>query len=602
MLNPDQQVLLTEALRPPVGYSIDHAITTTYTLGLHATLLAPMAFAAAATDSVRQDLTSDSIGMLDAVQRYIGHTTVFVQAGGIHVPATHSKLLAFLEGSIYEVEPPAAQWRFHPKIWAIRYVNEHSAYHHRLIVSSRNLTLDNSWDTILVLEEDPAGTIEASPAAAFIAELPSLTLRTISPGRHRNLTDLAASFASVKLAPPEGYTHGQILPMGFQTPQWRFPTNAKRTLVISPFLSTNQLQVARSTAEEAVLISRAESMDALGVRQLQGWQTRVLHTAAEDWADEIPEDRSEVGLHAKTAVIDIADESLTITGSANFTKAAWHGNIEFNVVLSGPTETTGVEAILGDAEQISLSSVTEAYRPSQDEPVTDRQLELQYQIEDFHRQLARTQPVLNLFHNQDQTVRARLHLDLPDHELADTTRVWLYTVSHDQRRLSEDIAWTVAPINATSFLAVETTGTVDGTTVRRRRIITCRLTGDFVDRRQAVLADILSNPASVLSYLALILGLDPLNVPDVQGEVTTAHMPTGPLESERSTAMNPQIVLFEPLMYAMRNPAQLDTIGRQIEELRALPHADAAMPADFLAMWDVVQEVIRRGASDEPTT
>ena len=44
MLHPDTTVLLTDALRPPGGYRVDHAVATTYSLNLTALLIAPMTF------------------------------------------------------------------------------------------------------------------------------------------------------------------------------------------------------------------------------------------------------------------------------------------------------------------------------------------------------------------------------------------------------------------------------------------------------------------------------------------------------------------------------------------------------------------------------
>ncbi|GAA4758896.1 hypothetical protein [Citricoccus nitrophenolicus] len=41
MLHRDTTVLLTDALRPPAGHRVDHAVATTYTLNLLAMRIAP---------------------------------------------------------------------------------------------------------------------------------------------------------------------------------------------------------------------------------------------------------------------------------------------------------------------------------------------------------------------------------------------------------------------------------------------------------------------------------------------------------------------------------------------------------------------------------
>ena len=81
-------------------------MTTTYSLNLTAMLIAPMTFAFASMDETAGIDDRDPAQLLDAIQRFMGRTTVFCQAAGIHVPTTHSRIHTFLEGSLHQVEPP----------------------------------------------------------------------------------------------------------------------------------------------------------------------------------------------------------------------------------------------------------------------------------------------------------------------------------------------------------------------------------------------------------------------------------------------------------------------------------------------------------------
>ncbi|GAA4513806.1 phospholipase D family protein [Brevibacterium yomogidense] len=610
MLSPDDQVLLTDALRPPPDFDIDHAVATTYSLTLESILVAPMSFAMASADDIGTAIANDPITTLDAVQRHIDRTTVFVQAGGIHIPVSHSRIFAFLEDSVVEVDSPDQEGSFHPKMWAVRYVNDDNEFYHRVIVTSRNLTQDTSWDTVLVLEEASDGVIDAAPAADFIRTLPEMSIRPASAKRRHAVDDLARTLSAIRLSAPPPFTRGELVPMGLGEASWSFPQSAVRTLVISPFLAATQLEVARAAAPDAMLISRADSMNELGRKGLASWDTFVLHTAVDQPDDEDTEpdmDSSrgaapwafETGLHAKTAIIDGQEgESLTVTGSANFTQSAWTRNVEFNVVLHGPTRTTGVDEVLSAGDgPVGLSSIIEPYSPERWDPETDAERAIRYQIENFHRRLARSKPALNLSIIDQDSVTARLVLEPPDDELSETTQVWLYTVDTDVRNLRSDHPWTVAPASITTFLAVETTATYGAGTITRRCVITCELTGDAVDRRKAALAAILSNPASVLRYLALLLGLDPVTAP-VASEVK------GDTDSSLSLMLNddslpdgglPPVVLFEPLMHATRQPRELAKIAHQIDELRSIPDADEKIPPEFLMMWDVVLESVSPG-------
>ncbi|MDI3331909.1 MAG: hypothetical protein QJR09_14425 [Micrococcus sp.] len=267
MLHPETTVLLTDALRPPAGYRVDHAVATTYTLNLTAMLIAPMTFSLGDVDDADALASGDPVRLLDAVQRHVEHTTVFVQAGGIHVPASHSRIHTFLEDSIHEVMPPNEGHLFHPKLWAVRFTADDGALHHRVVIASRNLTLDNSWDTVLVLDQDPDGTIDAGPAADVVAALPTMTLDPLPETRAAAVTDLARTLRAASLAAPEPFTGGTLLPLGLTDERpWPFPENPRRVLAISPFVSSSSLTRIRGSASEATLVSRAEAMDLLGRR------------------------------------------------------------------------------------------------------------------------------------------------------------------------------------------------------------------------------------------------------------------------------------------------------------------------------------------------
>src|SRR4051795_9479339 len=131
MLQPDARHLLTDALRPPTGWRLDAAVATTYTLDLTSLLLAPLSMAA--YDHAEEGIEGAAPHeLLEAIRRYAERTTVFCQAGGIHVPSTYRKLTVFAEDSVVEVAPPPGRV-FHPKVWLLRFTNPAGEYTHRLL-------------------------------------------------------------------------------------------------------------------------------------------------------------------------------------------------------------------------------------------------------------------------------------------------------------------------------------------------------------------------------------------------------------------------------------------------------------------------------------
>lgn len=616
MLNPDTTVLLTDALQPPPGFEVDTAVATTYSLDLTAMLIAPMTFAFSNVDDARHIGSGDPIQMLDAVKRHISHTIVFCQAAAIHIPATHSRIHAFLEDSIFQVEPPAEDGLFHPKVWALRYVSRvDGAMHHRVVVASRNLTLDSSWDTVLVLDEDSRGTIDAAPAADFIAQLPGLCTDPLPENRAIAIGDLCTTLRAARLEAPHPFTGGELLPLGLvASGSWPFVEPSERIFVISPFLSASTLVRLRSKTSEAILLSRAESLDQVGGRATNNWDLHVLSSGvdllektAEDMklADEfasMPSDdpdqkpRTELtGLHAKTVISDYpCGGSTVVTGSANFTAAAWHRNIEFDAVLTGPTSTCGVEAVLGrEPNYPGLQKIMESYSPAAEEPTEDPTSATSYLLERFHRKLARSvpRPKLDIIPHDDESVSARLTLTLPD-ELPGTTKIWLSTVPGQRSLLAETTTWDVAIENITPFIAIETTAGVGAARLTRRCLIMVPIIGDPIDRRQRALADMLNSTERVLRYLAFLLGIDDGCWPaDVDhGEEDRARIGGSTAFFDNSS---PMIGIFEPLVRAVGSDIdRLASVAEQIAEIRALPDAESLIPSEFLKMWDVVLNVV----------
>jgi hypothetical protein len=292
-LAPASRVLLTDALQPPAGYSVEIAVGTTYSMNLISMLLAPLSFAlfdqadygeldrSGAKDRVQVD----PIRVLDATRRYAEHTSVFCQAGGIHLPS-YRHTFTFIEDCILQVVPRHQDGIFHPKVWALRFVNrEGGNRRHRLVVLSRNMTLDRSWDTALVLDEASWGQIDAAPAAEFVLQLPVLARAagtTVPDARLREIRDLATSLGGARLvAPDPAFNKGKLLPIGLTDEEvWPFPRGSK-LLAISPFLTRPAVQRLAEVSDNRIIVSRPEAFELIGAQALAGWSAKVLQQAAE---------------------------------------------------------------------------------------------------------------------------------------------------------------------------------------------------------------------------------------------------------------------------------------------------------------------------------
>src|SRR5690554_6027589 len=205
MLDPNARSIYTAALSPPPGYAFGEAIATTYSLDPAFMLEAPvhLAFMAATSQGEK-----DPLLVVNAIRRYVDNITVYAQRGRVQVPpgGQPSPLYGYLEEMLVEVTAPAGGV-FHPKLWLIRFVNPAGIPAYRLVVLTRNMTTDRSWDLSLRLEGAPGSTIAATsqPLAHFIRSLPRNATTPLAPARAEQTSRLAAEVARVEWDLPDGF-------------------------------------------------------------------------------------------------------------------------------------------------------------------------------------------------------------------------------------------------------------------------------------------------------------------------------------------------------------------------------------------------------------
>ncbi|MCV7016285.1 phospholipase D family protein [Mycolicibacterium aichiense] len=586
------------------------AVGTTYSLTLTALLLAPLSFAlfdcqdseAVERDDSQDIRSSDPIRLLEAVRRYADHTTVFCQAGGIHVPTQYRSILTFVEDSVREASPSQEDSLFHPKMWALRFVTENGERLHRVVVLSRNLTFDRSWDTALVLDEEAGGNVDAGPAAEFVRHLPSLALRPLQKSRSDELLDLATTLEHVTLGAPPPFTGGELIPMGLHgETTWPFPHRGRRLLAISPFLTKGAIDQLAKVSDDRTVVSRAESLEQTGSDALHGWDVNVLQRLAEVDPSEDVEDVTKTvtdgffeahdGLHAKTFVVDVdQNQSMVVTGSANLTTASWNRNVEFDALLTGPTASCGVSAVLnGSPEAPGLRQILEEYAISTPQGITDEAAETAFALEALHRRLAAGHVSLHIEPVDDERVEGLLTLETPPNAPG-TTTVRLASLNDVQAKpLAAQIDWTISPINVTPFIVVETTAGSGAAKVTRRCALKAELTGAVDGRRQDAVFSILRSKEDVLRYLVFLLGDPSYDALFAEVAGLTADRLA---DADKSAQTNNDVALFEPLVRAAgRDQDALARVASLVEEIRELPNGSELVPDGFDELWDVVWQV-----------
>lgn len=350
MLAPNTRLMLLDALRPPAGFEIDVAIGTTFTMALDALLIPPAAWA---MHSVADRLDSvDPILLANTLRQYASRTMVFHQAGAVAPFASGSdELSSFLDEMLFPIRVAEGS-TFHPKVWILHFTSPSGEAGHRVLIGSRNLSLETTWDVVVRLDSanDGSGIIDGAPLAEFVRSLAPRSNVTVPDDRLALLESVADELSSVTFVAPDGWDTAEILwwTRG-SAPQSVFPTICDRRLIVSPFLGDGllrQLPVAKKP-NGSFLVSRAAS---LTPELASGFEPFTLSTDVVDIEDS-DEGRLGSDLHAKVFVFDTGNTSRVVIGSANATQAAFSINDEVVLAGTGPTTRIGVLATLGESSE-----------------------------------------------------------------------------------------------------------------------------------------------------------------------------------------------------------------------------------------------------------
>jgi len=380
MLDPYDRLQLVSELRPPDGYEFDAGIGTTFSLDLESLLTVPLSLALCEFES-RDEAMKNPEAVLEGLRRNAGKLHVFCHRSRIKRPKEGTVLFSFLEDMVVQALPKSGTGAFHPKVWVLRYTREEEAML-RVLVLSRNLTFDKSWDTAVVLEgavqvDRPSGVRKNRRLAQFVRVLADLSGEE---GAHAKvaLESLADDVMRTEFEVPESFDDIAFWPLGIDTglPNEILDGEHGRMMIISPFLSDlsserdsgllDYLVYRRTSVADNVLVSRPDQLDALTPASFAELQKTtkiyVLDDAALS-ADKLAQDSSDSpaarpmddlsGLHAKVYVIENGASVSILAGSANATHAAWGTgdddgiNVEFVVELKGARKTVGIDALLG---------------------------------------------------------------------------------------------------------------------------------------------------------------------------------------------------------------------------------------------------------------
>ncbi|MCY4655993.1 MAG: phospholipase D family protein [Gammaproteobacteria bacterium] len=600
MLNPNSRSLYTSALTPPLGMIFDEAVATTFSMDPALLLEAPVYLALMAADGQSDP---DPLAVLEGIRRYSKRITVYVQRGRIQLPqiAKPNPLFGYLEDMVVEVTAPGGGV-FHPKVWVIRFVSaDQSSALYRLVVLTRNMTTDQSWDLSLQLEGSIAGGKSKlnEPLVHFFEMLPDLAIGATEAWRVEQALRFAEAIHQIQWELPDGFDELAFYLPGTQGFEWVAP-KSNRIAVISPFCSDRVLRtlVMQSKSADA-LISRPETLSGLNPETLALFTQCLQLDEAAETEDGEEEDTTEhplaTGLHAKVYLFETryySDYTHVILGSANATNAAINAakNIEIMVGLVGKKRKVGgIDELLGTD---GLGEYLVDFDASKEPDSDSARREAEDCLERARILLSEVALAVECNQGLKEGLWALILTGkIPSLDGISSVSAWPITVG---REYLANIKGSEAhdPYSLGEFSASSVTGLIafelmtDHPDVTARFVLNLPVTGIPDERESAILQTVISNQDGFIRYLLLLLGDDTTSGLVAGSGTRWAKWLTRLADGE-------DIPLLEELTRTYsRHPERLSEISGLV---RDLSHGgqNAIIPDDFLSLWTVFESAIK---------
>ncbi|MDD3370083.1 MAG: hypothetical protein EOM34_14315 [Clostridia bacterium] len=614
MLNPNGDRLdYGKILAPPVSYQLDFAVGTTYSLDLDALVGICIALGLAAdTDS---DIMKNPICLLEALRSTGDKVALFCEGGQIHLPGNVTPLYILLEKMVFQVATKAKKGitnypSFHPKFWLLRYINEQKEVLYRVVVLSRNLTFDRSWDVSFFMDGELGEETDKNlPVADFLKYLAKqLPKSELGNEKTKSIRQLMKELAYVNFdTGMKEFYDFDFIPNGvpcsrggfysvLDTPLMKGKNDQDEKsfhelLVMSPFLSKDVIRQFNERSKwiehtEYVLITRAMSLSRLKPEDCDKFKIYVLKDAVVDGEMAISEAESDYqkqDIHAKIYMMrKYADTDLYL-GSLNASHNAVYGNIEFMLRLKSKNRYLNLEKL---KEGIFDGPDDGANNPFTQVTLNMEQKEMEEEaagyLDVIVKQINRCNLHAIVAQNGDYynaTVNAADYEDSETYTVTLRPLLSVKTVDFATEMVFEKLA-----ISALSEFYVLSVSDKDNNTVQR--VIKIETEGMPENREQKVISSLIGdNEQNFYRYIAFLLG-DDYVISALEAENQYGKNGFG----ETHAASEHLPVLYEKMLQTAATAPERFT---EIEKLVQAVSEDGVVPDGFERLYSTFRKVVK---------
>lgn len=585
-----------EVLMPPVGYKLERAIGSTYSLDLET--LTAVSIALGLIEDTDSELINNPISMLSALQKISDRIVVFCEAGQIKLPSKPNALCLTLEKMVVPVSVPFDKRinrypAFHPKTWLLEYSNEDGDKQYRFVVMSRNMTFDHSWDVACALDGDTSsdGEVSAEPIVEFLRFLrKQLNKDLINYSRqYSDLSYMIKTIPQVSFHVENGFSECVIMPMGIgaggydMASSWLFTENFHELVVMSPFLTGSVIENFNDpgktlTGTTRTLITRRSELPKITGGKASNFDVYVMkddiidgESSISDGEDEQSEQESgKQDIHAKIYVRRKYSTTDLYLGSMNASYAAITSNVEMMLRLRTKNSVLNGEKFLDDImgeDREGKKNPFELVIPEDMDSSEDTSL--QDQVEQRIKEICRVKMTARVESN-DGRYDIRVAADIDDEQ--DGVVIRPLRSNKESVLMPEMAFYSLDMLQLSEFYVASVT--IEDCTLER--VIMIPTSGIPEGRDAEIIKNVIKTRNQFIEYVAFILGDD-----YVQSFLENKKSSGGYGEWDQNSAM--PAVYEKMLKTSISDP---DRLG-EIQYITKAIEEEEIIPPEFREMYSV---------------
>lgn len=560
ILNPSRNRLdYGKILNYGDNYELDFAICATYSLDFDSLILASISLDL--SEEFDTNLMDNPISLLKELRNTSDKIALFCESGQISCPANQRKVYILLEDMVFPVLTSKKFQNnryasFHPKFWLIRYKKDENI-RYRIIVSSRNLTFNRSWDISFTMD----GKVNDNQTDKNDAIIVFLNYLMEHSNNHEKTNKIREILMELKYVhfdlDSDIFSDYDFILNGVEEDSYKiqnqplFKEDGERLLIMTPFLSKQVISNFNKKINpnsNSILISQSNSLEKLKKDDCNNFKLYCLRdeiVVGESHFSEEGDDSLNQDIHAKIYVCEKNNFCELYLGSLNASCNALGGNIELMIKLTSKNLTVDKlsQDIFNNGKDNPFEEFTIKPYVLDDE---DEEEDMAFII----KHIIRLNPKAKIIPNDDFY---NIEVEFDDNPFNDLDIELRPLLSVNSQRFSKKIIFVnLNKLLLSEFFVIN----IDGL----EKVIKVPTIGMPKDRQNEVISNIIKDEDAFIEYLSLLFG-DDYYFNLIQSDVES--------DTKFNRLFNVQLSeLYEKMLQAsLYNPEKFDDIATIIESL-----------------------------------